>query len=123
MTELQPRTTRPPSVEEEASSLDAVRTAFWFAYRHLFPAHSVAAQMPNGGVLISWSIANEPNAHFPYAAPVVLRFDEALLAGMWEAEPAERVRTAHRFEPLLRQGLRGYDPFARFPQKRVIHLG
>ena len=39
-----------------AGALDCVRIAFWQAYRHLFPPHSLAAQTPQGAVVISWSV-------------------------------------------------------------------
>ena len=52
--ESQPTTTQPPHVG--VGSLDNVRSVFWQAYRHLFPPHSLAAQTPNGNVVISWSI-------------------------------------------------------------------
>lgn len=113
--------TQPPSIG--VGSLDNVRSVFWQAYRHLFPPHSLAAQTPNGSVVISWSIMDEPNACHPYAAPVMLRFDQALLDAMWRADPRQRVRIAQKHEVTLREGLRGYDPFARFPNARVVNIG
>jgi hypothetical protein len=114
-----------PARERPAAlgGLDAVRGVFWDAYRHLFPPHSQAAQTPNGSLVISWSILDEPEASHPYAAPVMLRFEEALVETMWRAQPAQRVRLAQRHEPTLREGLRGYDPFARFPNARVVTIG
>ena len=106
-----------------AGALDHVRSVFWQAFRHLFPPHSLAAQTPNGSVVISWSIADEPSACYPYAAPVMLRFDAALLEAMWKADARQRVRMAEKHEPTLREGLRGYDPFARFPNARVVNIG
>ncbi|HEX6945049.1 MAG TPA: hypothetical protein VF196_02580, partial [Casimicrobiaceae bacterium] len=50
-----------------AGSLDGVRSVFWQAFRHLFPPHSLAAQTPNGSVVISWSVLDEPSACYPYA--------------------------------------------------------
>ena len=119
--ESQPSTTQPPSVG--VGSLDNVRTVFWQAYRHLFPPHSLAAQTPNGHVVISWSIMDDPLAVYPYAAPVMLRFDDSLVEAMKKAALPQRVRLAKRHEPLLREGLRGYDPFARFPNARVVVIG
>jgi hypothetical protein len=119
--ETQPSSNQPPHLG--VGSLDSVRSVFWQAYRHLFPPHSLAAQTPNGSVLISWSIMDEPDARFPYAAPVMLRFDPDLLERMWNAPPAQRLRLAERHEPTLRKGLRGYDPFARFPNARVVIIG
>jgi hypothetical protein len=121
VTETEPSTTQPPTIG--VGSLDNVRSVFWQAYRHLFPPHSLAAQTPNGSVVISWSIQDEPNARYPYAAPVMLRFEEELVDAMWKADPRQRVRIAHRHEATLREGLRGYDPFARFPNARVVTIG
>ena len=119
--ESQPTTTQPPHVG--VGSLDNVRSVFWQAYKHLFPPHSLAAQTPNGNVVISWSIMDEPGARYPYAAPVLLRFDQDLLDAMWRAGPAQRLRIAEKHEPTLREGLRGYDPYARFPNARVVIIG
>lgn len=116
-----PASTQPQSVG--VGSLDNVRSVFWQAYRHLFPPHSLAAQTPGGSVVISWSIMDEPNARYPYAAPVMLRFDEALVDAMWKADARQRIRIAEKHEPTLREGLRGYDPFARFPNARVVNIG
>jgi hypothetical protein len=116
-----PSSTQPPSLS--VGSLDNVRTVFWQAYRHLFPPHSLAAQTPTGSVVISWSIMDDPHAKYPYAAPVLLRFDEALVEAMWKADQRARLRIAQNHEPTLREGLRGYDPFARLPNARVITIG
>lgn len=113
--------TQPPPVG--IGTLDNVRAVFWQAYRHLFPPHSLAAQTPNGSVLISWSLLDDPHAAHPYAAPVMLRFDDALVDTMWKAETRTRIRIALKHEPTLREGLRGYDPFARFPNARVVTIG
>jgi hypothetical protein len=103
--------------------LDNVRTIFWLAYRHLFPPHSLAKQTSNGSVVISWSVMDDPQAKYPYAAPVMLRFDESLMETMWKSEFPDRLDIARKHEPLLREGLRGYDPFARFPNARVVVIG
>jgi hypothetical protein len=121
MRDTVPSSTQPPSIG--AGALDNVRSVFWQAYRHLFPPHSLAAQAPNGSMVISWSIMDEPNARYPYAAPVMLRFDEGLVETMWKADPRQRVRIAQKHEATLREGLRGYDPFARFPNARVVNIG
>jgi hypothetical protein len=104
-------------------SLDNVRSVFWQAYRHLFPPHALAAQTPNGNVVISWSIMDEPGARYPYAAPVMLRFDQDLVDAMWKVAPPQRIRLAERHESTLREGMRGYDPYARFPNARVVIIG
>lgn len=113
--------TRPPKVA--LGALDDVRTVFWQCYRHLFPPHTIAAQTPNGSVVISWSIMDDPHAKYPYAAPVMLRFDQQLMDTMRAAELSQRVRIASKHEPALREGLRGYDPFSRFPNARVVVIG
>jgi hypothetical protein len=109
--------------DRPGKTLDNVRAVFWHSYRHLFPPHSMAAQTPNGSVVISWSIMDDPQARYPYAAPVMLRFDESLVDTMWKAELPQRMRLARKHEPVLREGLRGYDPFARFPNARVVVIG
>jgi hypothetical protein len=104
-------------------SLDAVRAAFWQSYRHLFPPHSLAAQTSNGSVVISWSVMDDPSARFPYAAPVMLRFEQDLVDLMWNSDPRQRRRIAENHEATLREGLRGYDPYASIPNARIIVLG
>lgn len=118
--ETRPPTTLPPI---GVGTLDNLRSVFWHAYRHLFPAHSLAAQTRNGSLVISWSVMDDPHAHHPYAAPVVLRFEPALLAAMGQADARTRIRIALTHEATLREGLRGYDPFTRFPNARIIHIG
>lgn len=107
----------------DAGSLDDVRAAFWQAYRHLFPPQSLAAQTPYGSVVVSWCLHEEPQHPSAYAAPVLLRFDDALVDAMLHADPRRRQRIAQDHESTLREGLRGYDPFARSPDARVITLG
>jgi len=119
--ESAPSSTQPPSIG--VGSMDNVRSVFWQAYRHLFPPHSLAAQTPNGSLVISWSVMDDPHARYPYAAPVMLRFEPELLDAMRRSDPLERLRLARGYEDTLREGLRGYDPFARFPNARVVHLG
>ena len=116
-----PESSQPPALS--VGTLDNVRAAFWQSYRHLFPPHSIAAQMANGNVVISWSILDDPHAKYPYAAPVLLRFDEVLVDTMRKADARQRARIAQNHEPTLREGLRGYDPFTRFPNARVINIG
>lgn len=113
--------TLPPSIS--VGALDNVRGVFWQAYRRLFPPHSLAAQTRSGNLVISWSVADDPHAHHPYATPVMLRFDRDLLQAMLQADVRTRIRIALTHEPTLREGLRGYDPFGRFPNARVINIG
>jgi hypothetical protein len=116
-----PGATQPPTLR--VGTLDNVRSVFWDAYRHLFPPHSISAQSRTGNLVISWSVADEPDARYPYAAPVVLRFEEALLEAMAKADHGQRLRIAQNHEATLREGLRGYDPFSRFPHARVVTIG
>lgn len=121
-----PASTRPASTQPASqgiASLDGVRATLWQCYRHLFPAHSLAAQLPNGSIVISWSVMDDPNASHPYAAPVLLRLDQALVDLMASSDAGQRHRIAQSHEPALREGLRGYDPFARIPNARVVVLG
>jgi hypothetical protein len=117
----QPVATRYANIN--VGALDDVRSVFWQCYRHLFPAHALAVQMPNGTVVISWSVLDDPHARYPYAAPVVLRFDQQLLDAMERADSRQRVRIAENNEATLREGMRGYDPFAQFPNSRVVIIG
>lgn len=113
--------TLPPAIG--VGTLDNVRAVFWQAWRHLFPPHSLAAQTAHGSIVISWSVMDDPHAPYPYAAPVMLRFDDELLDTMWKADARTRIRIALMHEPTLRDGLRGYDPFTRFPNARVVNIG
>jgi hypothetical protein len=54
---------------------------------------------------------------------VLLRFDQALLDAMWRCDAVHRLRIARHHEPTVREGLRGYDPFAPFPNARVVTIG
>ena len=105
------------------SGLDAVRMVFWHTWRHLFPPHALAAQTPTGAVLISWSLLGDPAACRPHAAPIVLRFEPELVDVMRGASLHQRVRIARTHEGLLREGLRGYDPYSRFGSARVVVIG
>jgi hypothetical protein len=116
-----PGSTLPPLLS--IGALDNVRAALWQSYRHLFPPHALAAQSPNGSLVISWSIQDEPHASYPYATPVVLRFEHDLIEAMTRTDARQRLRIAQNHEPTLREGMRGYDPFARFPNARVVTIG
>ena len=84
---------------------------------------SLAAQTPNGSIVISWSVTDDPNASHRYAAPVLLRLDQALVELLASSDAGQRVSIAQAHEPALREGLRGYDPFARIPNARIVVLG
>ena len=105
------------------ASLDPLRSVFWRSYRHLFPAHSLAAQTGNGSIVISWSVTDDPHARYPYAAPVMLRIEPELLELVAHSDAHQRTRIAANHESELRQGMRGYDPFTRLPNARVITIG
>ena len=117
----EPASTRPGPIG--INTLDNLRSVFWQAYKHLFPPHALAAQTGNGNLVISWSVADDPHAVHPYAAPVLLRFEKDLVDRMQQAAVRDRIRMALDQEPTLREGLRGYDPFARLPNARVINVG
>lgn len=40
-----------------------------------------------------------------------------------EAELSQRVNIATKHEPARREGLRGHEPFSRFPDARVVVIG
>jgi hypothetical protein len=116
-----PGSTLPPLLS--IGTLDNVRAALWQSFRHLFPPHALAVQSPNGSLVISWSIQDEPHASYPYATPVVLRFEDDLIDALARSDTRQRLRIAQNHEPTLREGMRGYDPFARFPNARVVTIG
>jgi hypothetical protein len=103
--------------------LDPIRSAFWEAFRHLFPAHAKAVQTSTGTMIISWSIKGDPGARFPYATPITVRFEDELTRTMEASDAAQRLEIAQRQEAVLRAGMVGYDPFAAVPKARVIVLG
>ena len=103
--------------------LDPIRTAFWEAFRHLFPAHAKAVQTSSGAMIISWRIKGDPGAHFPYATPITVRFEDELTRAMQAGNAEQRRLIAQRQEAVLRAGMVGYDPFAAVPKARVIVLG
>jgi len=103
--------------------LDPIRTVFWDAFRHLFPVHAKAAQTATGSLVITWSIKSDPQARFPYATPITVRFDDELAQALEGAAPQEWLQLAQRQEAALRAGMVGYDPFAAVPKARVIVLG
>ena len=116
-----PASTQPPALG--VGTLDNVRAVLWQAYRHLFPPHALAAQTGSGNIVISWAVMDDPQAPHPYAAPVMLRIEPELVQALWSVEPRARMRMAQAHEPTLREGLRGYDPFARIPNARVVTIG
>lgn len=103
--------------------LDPIRTVFWEAFRHLFPAHAKAVQTSTGSLIISWSIKGDASATFPYATPITVRFEDELTQVMEESDLDQRIKIAQRQEAVLRAGMVGYDPFAAVPKARVIVLG
>ena len=118
-----PGSTQPPTLG--VGTLDNVRAVFWSSYRHLFPPHSIAAQSPNGSLVISWSITDDPHATYPYAAPVVLRFEPALLEAMAKADARVRLRIAANHEPTLRELLSAHrsSPLCSSCHSRMDPLG
>lgn len=115
--------TRPVPRADCPQPLDEVRTVLWDAFKHLFPPHAIALQNERGSVLISWSMADDPHAVLPYAAPVMLRFEPELLEAMAASDDVQQRHLASLQEPSLRAGLVGYDPYAVPPKARIIVLG
>ena len=65
----------------------------------------------------------DPDARYPYAAPVMIRFEPDLIDRMWHSDARQRRRIAANHEAALREGLRGYDPYACVPNARIVVLG
>jgi hypothetical protein len=103
--------------------VDDIRTAFWEAFRHLFPPRAKAVQTSAGALMISWPLDHDPHARFAHATPIILRFEDELLVAMKAAPSGHRRRMAERHEPAVRAGMVGYDPYAQVPSARVIVLG
>lgn len=102
--------------------LDSLRGTFWDAYRHLFPPHAVAAQTDSGCIVVSWSMADDPHARNPHAAPVMIRLEQDLIETAMAAGQEACRRMAAQLEPQLRAGMVGYDPYAAF-KVRIVVLG
>ena len=102
--------------------LDGLRGTFWEAYRHLFPPHAVAAQTESGCIVVSWSMADDPHARNPHAAPVMIRLEQDLIETAMAAGEEACRRIAAQLEPQLRAGMVGYDPYAAF-KVRIVVLG
>jgi len=107
----------------EAGGIDACHAAIWAAFRHLFPAHAKAIQLPSGALAISWSIANHPDATYEMATPITVRLEPELVERMREATAEQRSHIAAQQEQAFRAGLVGYDPYTSVPRARVIVLG
>jgi len=105
------------------ASLDPVRADVWQAFRHLFPPHSLAAQTPHGGIVVSWSVQDDPSATAPYAAPILIKLEDYLVDMLFSCDAAQRLSIARHHEQELRAGLRGYDPYAAVPRARVVVIG
>ncbi|HSI54700.1 MAG TPA: STAS/SEC14 domain-containing protein [Ramlibacter sp.] len=103
--------------------MDVAHKAVWEAFRHLFPMHAQAIQLPNGSLAISWSIAGESGARYDMATPITVRLEPELLESLERANSEQRKRIAAHQEAAFRAGLLGYDPYAAVPSARVIVLG
>ncbi|MFO1245586.1 MAG: STAS/SEC14 domain-containing protein [Ramlibacter sp.] len=113
----------PVPVRGDEPLLDPIRSAFWEAFRHLFPPHAQAIQLANGSLAISWGMANHPDALYGMSAPITVRFEPALIDSMRLASAEQRKRIATHQEAAFRAGMLGYDPYAAVPKARVIVLG
>ncbi len=109
--------------DARGATLDAVRADAWKAWRHLFPPHSLAAQTPNGNIVVSWSVQDDPSATSPYAAPIMIKLEDHLVDLMTTCDAAQRRSIARHHEQELRAGMRGYDPYAHQPSARVVVIG
>lgn len=116
-------TVPPPVTSPDVAGLDPGHAAIWLAFRHLFPAHAKAIQLPAGSLAISWSIANQPGATFEMATPITVRLEPELAQRLQQATPDQRARIAANQEAAFRAGLVGYDPYTSVPRARVIVLG
>lgn len=105
------------------SLMGPANTAIWDAFRHLFPMHAQAIQLPNGSLAISWSVVNQPGAHYDMATPITVRLEPDLAESLQVADTDQRKRIAAHQEAAFRAGLMGYDPYAAVPSARVIVLG
>jgi len=119
------RSSEPPSPADRGpdKALSPPQAAIWAAFRHLFPAHAQAIQLPNGTLAISWSVAHQPGATFEMATPITVRLEPGLLEQMRLATAEQRSRIAAQQEAAFRAGLVGYDPYTSVPRARVIVLG
>ena len=113
----------PGVAHDEGELMDSAHAAIWDAMRHLLPPHAQAVQLPNGTLAVSWATAGEPAATQEMAAPLSIRLEPGLLAGLRQADAGQRERLAQRQEPAFRAGLVGYDPYTVIPKARVIVLG
>ncbi len=105
------------------SLLGLANAAIWDAFRHLFPLHAQAIQLPNGSLAISWSVARQSGAHYDMATPITVRLEPDLVESLKLADNDQRKRIAAHQEAAFRAGLMGYDPYAAVPSARVIVLG
>lgn len=113
----------PRALERRLRELDEIRSAFWMAYRHLFPSHATALQTPSGEILITWSMLDDPHANNSHAAPVMLRIEQSLVDLMRCYGFEQRLRIAAHHEESLRSGMVGYDPYAAWSRARIVVLG
>jgi hypothetical protein len=103
--------------------LDAVRSAFWEAFRYLFPPHAQAVQTGSGSLVITWAMGGDPHARYVHSTPITIMFDGELVQAMITATHEQRKKIAKRHEGVLKAGMVGYDPYTAVPKARVIVLG
>ena len=111
------RTPQPPQLDVQP--LDLGHWQFWQGIRHLFPAHANAVQTGAGSIAISWSMDDDPHAAQETAAPIVIRASQDLF-DILEVAPLDGDDFFGQCVEKVKQGLTGYDPYALFPQVRVI---
>ncbi|MDQ6881345.1 MAG: hypothetical protein M3150_04545 [Pseudomonadota bacterium] len=103
--------------------MDEIRTEFWEAMRHLFPANAVAILLEQGDLLVTWKTNDDPVRPDKRSTPIHLRFDAALLDMMASATAKEREVLAAREADTVKKGLWGYEPDNPLQHARFIVLG
>lgn len=103
--------------------MDELADTFMQTFWYLFPEHARA--MPTGycSLEISWEMQGDPHAAHPFATPITVRFEPALIDALRAANADGRRRLFRRQDGAMRAGMLGYDPYGRLPQSRVIVLG
>ena len=102
--------------------LDVGRWHLWLIIRDLFPPHAKAVQTDSGSIAISWSLDDDPHASQATAAPILVRGSRELFK-LLELDPLLAPGDLEEFcLDSVKRGLTGYDPYAEFPQLRVITL-
>ena len=103
--------------------LDVGHWHLWQVLRHLFPPNAKAVQTDAGFIAISWSMEGDPHATQETAAPIVIKASGKIFDLLQEAPLEARTHLEEYCLDVVKKGLTGYDPYAVFPQLRVITVG